>query len=144
MIKFEKITEKNYESTINIKVTQKQKKVIATVSESLADAYAIKQLKPFLITFNNQPVGFILFYIDKKEEFYEICRIMIDKRHQNKGYGRLAMVKAIKYLKNKGAKVITLSHQVDNPYPSHLYLSLGFKYTGVIEDGIEKMMELKL
>ena len=49
----------------------------------------------------------------------------------------------IQFFKDLGAKKIVLSHEIENPYPARVYLSVGFKYTGEIV-GIEKMMELDL
>lgn len=143
MLKFEPITPDNYRDAIRITVTPEQDKIIAPVVYSLAQCYVFpEELRPFLIRDGEMAVGFILMGIEE-EDTYEVCRLMIDKGHQRKGYGRQAMELAIRYLKEQGAKVICLSHRVDNPAPAPLYLSLGFEYTGVIE-GPERLMELKL
>ena len=89
------------------------------------------------------PVGFILFLIDPEEEQYEICRLMIDQKQQKKGYGREALLLAIRHLAKAGAKKIELSHQTNNYGVGKLYESVGFHYTGVIDDG-EVMMEMEI
>ena len=109
---------------------------------SLAECYAYPNtLEPILVLDKDTPVGFVLFYINPEESVYKFGRVMIDQKYQGQGYGRKTMLLGIKYLKNKGAKKIVLSHSTTNPFPSKLYLSLGFKYTGVIDEG-EEMMEL--
>lgn len=142
MIRLEPITKDNYKDAIAITVTSEQKLIIADVVYSLAQCYVYPDiLQPFLVVDGEKPVGFILFIVITKKDQYEFNRIMIDQHHQGKGYGRQAMLLGIEYLKNKGAKVIELSHLSNNPHPSKLYQSLGFTYTGVVEDG-EVMMEL--
>lgn len=145
MIHFVEITTDNFEDAIKIKVSREQEQYIAPVEWSLAQAYAFRDLFPFLIYDEKVPVGFILFLIDRdeKEPCFEISRLMIGEQYQRKGYGKQAMEKAIEYLKLMGAKKIELSHLEDNPYPGKLYQQAGFRYTGEIEDG-ERMMELIL
>lgn len=143
MIRFEKITKENFHAAVDITVTKEQDMVIAPVVYSLAQCYIMPDiLEPYLILNDNTPVGFILFIVDSKESQYEICRFMIDKNHQKKGYGKAALLQAIEYLKEKGAKVIELSHQTNNYGVGKLYQSVGFVYTGIIEDG-EVMMKLE-
>lgn len=144
MIRLEPINKKNLDAAINISVTTEQKLIIADVVYSLAQCYVFSDiLEPFLILNHDDPVGFILFHIDLEESDYHFSRIMIDQHHQGKGYGKKAMILGIEYLKSKGAKKIELSHLRNNPHPSKLYQSLGFCYTGIIDDG-EVMMELLL
>ena len=143
MIRFEKITEENFDTAVDITVTEEQDMAIAPVVYSLAQCYIMPDiLEPYLILNDNTPVGFILFIVDSKESQYEICRFMIDKNYQKNGYGKAALLKAIEYLKEKGAKAIELSHQTNNYGVGKLYESVGFVYTGVIEDG-EVMMKLE-
>lgn len=144
MIRFEKITKKNFRQAVDISVTKEQEEVIAPVVYSLAQCYIFpSNLFPFLIFDDDTPVGFILFGIDEAEDEYEICRFMIDQHKQKRGYGKAALLMAIDYLKNKGAKLIELSHQTNNLSVGKLYQSVGFTYTGVIEDG-EMMMQLEV
>ena len=142
MIRFEPITEDNMDDAIAISVRPDQEEVIAPVVYSLAQCYVLSDiLTPFLIMNNNLPVGLILFLIDPDEEEYELCRLMIDQSQQKKGYGQEALLLAIRYLADAGAKKIELSHQTNNYGVGKLYESVGFHYTGVIDDG-EVMMEM--
>jgi len=142
MLEFKEITEDNFDECIMLKVNKEQSEIIASNVMSLAQCYVVGDTaKPFLICDDGVAVGFILFTVDKVKNIYYIWRLMIDERMQRQGYGRKSMEMAVKYLKDQGADKIEMSHRVDNLKPAKLYLSLGFRYTGVIEED-EKMMEL--
>lgn len=144
MIHFEPVTEDNMDGAVAISVRSDQEEVIAPVVYSLAQCYVLSDiLTPFLIMNDDLPVGFILFLIDTEEEQFEICRLMIDQKQQKKGYGRESLLLAIQYLADAGAKKIEISHQTNNYGVGKLYESVGFHYTGVIEDG-EVMMEMMI
>lgn len=72
-----------------------------------------------------------------------LWRLMIDKAHQNKGYGKAAMELALKYVKdNCEVEVMRTSVVPGNEHALKLYKSLGFMETGEIEHG-ENVMVLK-
>jgi diamine N-acetyltransferase len=63
---------------------------------------------------------------------------MIDAAHQGKGYGRAAMVEAIKRMREEpDCRQIALSYVPGNAAAAKLYESLGFVKTGEIIDGEE-------
>lgn len=71
---------------------------------------------------------------------YTLWKFLIDKKHQNKGYGREALKEGIMYLKdNFGAKEIYTGIALGNETAKHLYSSIGFKETGFVEDNMEEM-----
>lgn len=144
MVQLQDINKENYGRVVRLELTEKQKEVIATNLESLAQAYACRDVcRAFAICDDAEVVGFILLQFDKKDNFYDIWRIMIGKQFQGKGYGEQALLLAIEFLKKQGAKVIHMSHQTNNYEPSKLYQKVGFKYTGKIEDG-EVLMEYEV
>lgn len=143
MIRFVEIDEDNFQQAISLKVSQEQSSIIASNLYSLAQAYVLKDFaRPFIIYNDEIAVGFIIFIVDLEEPEFYIWRIMIAEEFQGEGFGKLAMLKAMEYLKSLGAKKIELSHRVDNPKPGKLYESLGFVYTGEIDDK-ERMMIYK-
>ena len=143
-MKLVNITPENYEDAINLKVKDDQKEFIASNFQSLAEAYAYREIaEAFLLSADNTYVGFCLLQVDVKDNFFDIWRIMIDEYYQGKGYGKQALEVIIDYLISKGATTIHMSHQENNHGVSKLYKSLGFKYTGEIEDG-EVLMELNV
>lgn len=78
------------------------------------------------------------YYEDRKQ--FTLWKFMIDKRYQNKGYGREALKLGLLYLKdNLGAGEIYTGVALGNEKAKHLYSSIGFKETGLIEDNMEEM-----
>ena len=151
IISLEKITYKNYIKTIwGLKVTPKQKNYVAKNVSSLAEAYvAITNgavALPFAICRNKKPIGFCMIgygvsddegwdaedpaFIEMVKKSYCLWRFMIDKRYQNKGYGRKAMQLALDYIRTKPcgpAKYVWLSYEPENEVAKKLYASFGFK-----------------
>jgi diamine N-acetyltransferase len=69
---------------------------------------------------------------------------MIDKEHQGKGYGYLAMEQVIAHVKTlPGAKELLTSYVPGDGNPSPFYYKLGFEETGEWEDD-EKVLKLEL
>lgn len=71
------------------------------------------------------------------ETVYKICRLMIDKNHQGRGFGRRAMEKALEIIRtfpHGKADLVVLSYKPDNEAARSLYSSLGFRETGEVED----------
>ena len=78
-------------------------------------------------------------YYEAKKQ-YTLWKILIDKNQQNKGYGREALKQGIMYLKDKfDAREIYTGVALGNEEAKHLYSSIGFKETGLIEDNMEEM-----
>lgn len=59
---------------------------------------------------------------------------MIDGSLQGNGYGRLALKEIIKYFKNNGADIITLSTKGSNKRALKLYHDFGFEENGDMND----------
>ena len=71
---------------------------------------------------------------------YTLWKFLIDKQHQYKGYGKEALKLGIAYLKDRfGAKEIYVGVSLGNETAKHLYNSVGFKETGIVENNMEEM-----
>jgi diamine N-acetyltransferase len=148
-ITLEKITYKNYIDVIwRLKVSRSQKNFVASNNNSLAEAYvAITNgcvAMPFAICKNNKPIGFLMIgygmdeedlegedplFIEMVKISYCLWRFMIDKRYQNKGYGRKAMQLALDYIRTfpcGKADLCWLSYELENVVAKKLYESFGF------------------
>lgn len=144
MVHIETICKDNFNRVIRLELTTAQKEVICDNVFSLAQAYACQDAcSAFAIYNDDEVVGFLLLENDEVKKYFSIWRIMMGKDYQGKGYGKKALILAINFLKEKGAKVIHISHQTNNYDPSELYQKVGFKYTGIIEDG-EVLMEYQV
>lgn len=94
-------------------------------------------------------VGFVMLYdptlADKADDpDFFLWRLMIDKSHQGKGYGRAAVETLVEHVRTRpGARRLLVSHVKGADPLGRFYRSLGFRYTGVEDDG-ELVMERTL
>ena len=73
-----------------------------------------------------------------EENTYWVCRLMIDKQYQGKGYGKEAVVKAIEHVRtfpHGKASALLLSYEPENVIAKTLYAACGFVETGEIQGG---------
>ena len=141
MVELRDITKENLEEVLNLSVSEYQEAFVSSTACSLAQAYVYRETAfPFAIYSDNTIVGFIMmgYYETKKQ--YTLWKLLIDKNHQNKGYGRDAVKQGILYLKdNFDTGEIYTGVVLGNEKAKHLYRSIGFKETGLIEDNMEEM-----
>mgnify|MGYP000698803797 CR=1 FL=1 len=122
----------NWEACIQLRVTEEQEDFVAKDLYSIAQTRFEPTWIPLVIYDGDTMVGFIMY----DEADYEITRLMIDKAHQGKGYGRSAMELIIEQFELKLAHPTTSTSYVPaNHVAERLYLSLGFCKTGKINDG---------
>ena len=94
-------------------------------------------------------VGFVMLYdptlVDSPgEPDFFLWRLMIDRSHQGKGHGRAAVEALVEHVRTRpGAQRLLVSHVKSADRLSRFYQSLGFRYTGVEDDG-ELVMERTL
>jgi GNAT superfamily N-acetyltransferase len=69
--------------------------------------------------------------------------MMIDARHQRRGFGRQAIRWAIEEARRWGVDSVGLSHGPASGHAGPFYQKLGFEYTGEL-DGDERKMILRL
>ncbi|WP_411844200.1 GNAT family N-acetyltransferase [Salinicoccus sp. HZC-1] len=107
MVKFIEITEENFYIVINLETHeyQQQQKFVAPNVRSLAECYLYRNdndVFPYAVEANNKIVGFILIDIDEEKREFMVWRMMIDKNHQRRGYGRQTVEEAIRMASNSG------------------------------------------
>ncbi|MEG0295630.1 MAG: GNAT family N-acetyltransferase [Clostridium sp.] len=83
----------------------------------------------FLVTDNNENIGFLEVTIDDDEGYFDIG---LCKASQGKGYGRRLLETAIDFLNKKDAKKINLTVIEENQRAYNMYKSRGFKVESVI------------
>jgi diamine N-acetyltransferase len=72
-------------------------------------------------------VGFTMYGYNEEEDFYELCRIMIAREHQGKGYGTQAIKLVLEEMKViEGCKEVYLSTDPENIVGKHIYEKIGF------------------
>ena len=141
MIKLEKITADNLEDVLKLKVSKAQENFVSTTAYSLAQAYVYRgNAYPFAIYADDTLVGFIMFGFYELRNQYTLWKFLIDEKYQNKGYGKIALLLGIEYMKKQhGIKEMYTGVAIDNNVAEHLYQSIGFQTTGLVENGMKEL-----
>ena len=141
MISIKEITRENLDEVLALSVNESQRTFVSTNAESLAQAYVYsKTAYPFAVYEDSTLVGFIMMGYYEVKQYYTLWKFMIDKRYQNRGYGRKALELGIKFLKDHfDVSEIYTGVAPGNEMAKHLYSSMGFEDTGLVELGMEEM-----
>ena len=141
MIQLCEITKDNLEEVLALEVADHQKSFVSSTAASLAQAYVYRETAfPFAVYADNTLVGFIMLGYYEARNQYTLWKFLIDKKYQNKGYGKEALKQGILYLRNTfEAKEIYTGVSVGNKQAKHVYQTIGFIETGLIEDGMEEL-----
>ena len=127
-IEFREIDRSNYNECIELKISEDQKRFVASNMYSLVQAAYEPNLYPLGIYRNNAMVGFILYDFDDDINGWSMSRFMIDKKYQNQGIGKLAVSKFLDFFVDKyGHKKLYTSAEVDNMIAINLYEKSGFE-----------------
>jgi diamine N-acetyltransferase len=122
------ITTENWQVCIDLRVKEEQANFLPSNLYSIAEAQFYPQAVPLAIYCEqDQMVGFVLHGVDVESGKWKIFRLMIDRAHQGKGYGRAAMEQVIEQLSAQpGCDEILIAYQTANDAARRLYASLGF------------------
>ncbi|MGM8216564.1 GNAT family N-acetyltransferase [Bacillaceae bacterium W0354] len=139
MLHLKTITKDNWIKAISLKVRDDQKNFIASNAISLAQLNFLENFHAKGIYFNDEMVGFTLYGIDEDDGEYWIYRMMIDQKHQGKGYGKKAVeliIEDIRKIKEDRHQTITLSYEPTNTHAKQVYEKAGFQEVdGLIIEG---------
>lgn len=143
-IKLREIDRSSWEKCCDLKVAENQRAFVASNTYSLAQAAYEPDTYPMGIYLNNEMVGFLMWDFDSNEMVWEMCRLMIDEKHQRKGIGEAAVRKLLQLVTAKlGHIVFYTSADPANEDAISLYEKIGFKKNGrIVYDEI--MMEILL
>lgn len=152
-IYLEKISWENYSKVLKLRVTKEQDNFVARNNTSLIQAFLCVSegipVHSFAIKCNKKVVGFMQIMYDndwtgyEREDwlnsdlykeyegkpYYDIWRFMIDKKYQQKGYGRAAFKETLDFIKkfpDGKADYVLLSYNPTNKVAKKLYDSFGF------------------
>jgi histidinol dehydrogenase len=142
------VTDANVDQLIQLEVAPDQQGLVASVAKSLAQASVRTPGRPLGIYDGDQPVGLLLLWDvrrdpDEPADQLYVWRLMIDARHQKKGYGARTIRWVIDEARRLGVASVGLSHQTLPGHAGPFYEKLGFRYTGKV-DHDEHVMELVL
>ena len=160
MLRLEKITHDDLDEIIALEVKSEQKHFVPDNARSIIEAYiAISHgghAFPFGVYDGDTAVGFVMIGYGTDDEWtdppkiakdsYNIWRLMTDKHHQGKGYGKGALQLALDFIRTLPcgkAEYCWVSYSPENAAAENLYSSFGFKKTDCF-DGGEQIAVLKL
>lgn len=116
-------------------------KQVAPNAVSMAQAYFQKEAWFRAVYDGDALVGFVMVYDptlaeEAGEPDFFLWRLMVDRAHQGKGYGRAAVEAVVEHLRTqRGAKRLLVSHVKGADRLAAFYASLGFTYTGAEDNG---------
>ena len=143
MLRLEKVNGKNVWDILGLEVSGTQKNFVAENMTSIIEAYTTTAGNGFAFPFglydDDTPVGFLMIGFDTDDYWadapkiakgnYNLWRLMIDKRFQQKGYGKEAVKLALDFIRTYPcgkAEYCWLSYEPENEVARKLYLSAGF------------------
>jgi diamine N-acetyltransferase len=146
MVMFKEISEENYSEVINLEINDFQKAFVGGIADAIEESKKHEGFFPLVIYDDEIIIGFLMYnnYPESiTNDKYWIRVIIIDRKYQKKGYGKIAMEKIIDEIKkDKKHNKINLCVERDNKIALNLYKKLGFIFDGRIF-GNQPVMELK-
>jgi GNAT superfamily N-acetyltransferase len=146
------VTDDNREAILALRVAPAQERFVGTVAAALTVAQEIPEGKPWYraVYAGDQPVGFVMLSWNVEPEPPRIIgpwflwKLLIDERHQRRGYGRKAVGLVADIVRAEGAAELLTSFAVGDGGPGPFYRSLGFSPTGERDENGEIILALSL
>ena len=120
--------------------------------QSLREAAATPEGRPWYraVYAGEEPVGFVMLSWDLdpappgfKGPWF-LWKLLIDHRHQGKGYGREVVRQVVEIVRAEGGAELLTSHVVGDGGPAGFYERLGFVPTGELDPDGEVLLRLTL
>ncbi|RJL36215.1 N-acetyltransferase [Bailinhaonella thermotolerans] len=146
------IGEDNREAVLALRVAPGQRRFVESVRRSLADAAAHPEANPWFraVHAGGEPVGFVMLSWDVAPRPPEIIgpwflwRLLIDERHQGRGYGAATVRRVADLIREHGATELLTSYVAAEDGPAGFYARLGFTPTGDLDVNGEVIVRLPL
>ncbi|MCJ8296460.1 MAG: GNAT family N-acetyltransferase [Colwellia sp.] len=139
-----RVTKENYEDVCELDVTKEQQDYVACNMWSLVESQYNEGYETRAIYVKDEPVGFIM-WVQESTSKISIWRFMVDKEHQKKSIGRIALNLAlVEIQKVADLKEIEICYNPENPVAKEFYSSFGFSEVGMDEDNEDMLAVIKL
>jgi diamine N-acetyltransferase len=143
IVTLREIADVNREAVAALRVAPGQEAYVATVEKSYRDAAAEPDANPWMraIYADDEPVGFLMVSWAAPADpprtglQWFLWRLLVDARHQGKGYGRAALLQVIDLVRAAGASEFLTSYEPGPLEPWPFYRRLGFEPTGEVDEG---------
>ena len=141
MITLKEIPRDNFWDCISLEVATEQVEFVTSNAVSIAQSKVQPECIPMAVYDDDLMVGFVMYCIDEDDGEYWIYRMMIDKNHQSKGYGKKTMELLLEKIKeDKSHNKIFLGVHKES-VAANMYKSFGFEFNGQVF-GKEHIMRL--
>ncbi|OGF35162.1 hypothetical protein A2482_00525 [Candidatus Falkowbacteria bacterium RIFOXYC2_FULL_48_21] len=128
-IKLKPINSSNWEECANLNVSADQMSALPSNLFSIAELNFYPQTKAVaILNTKDKIIGFATYGTPENEKVSKIFRLMIDEKHQGKGYGRAALTEIAKelFFKNNSDE-IQVCYDPNRSSLKNFYGSIGFK-----------------
>ena len=110
-----------------IELAPGQERFVADARACIGWAYANRRShRTYVLMDEGQVIGLLVLAIVPKEKRFEIADVLIDRRYQGRGYGKIMIGMGLEILKRYGAEELMLYCARDNIAAMRLYESVGF------------------
>lgn len=144
--RLEKLTPDNVLAACRLEVAPEQRKFVAPVAQSLAEAYVHPGIAwPRLICDGERLVGFVMAFFDVPFDYDAavpdapprsgLWRLAVAAGEQGRGYGRFAVGAVNEEIRRRGGTVSTVTWHPGEGGPEEFYLRLGYRKRGLTDDG---------
>lgn len=152
MVTLREIDDANRETVLSLAVAPAQERFVSSVAESLAEAADYPHAKPWYraVFDGDDAVGFVMLSWNVEPQPPEIIgpwflwKLLIDQRHQGRGYGREIVQTVADLVRAEGATELLTSYTPGPGGPAGFYERLGFVPTGGVDPDGEIILRLEL
>ena len=152
VVTLREVTDENRGAVLAVRVAPTQERFVGTVVGALTDAHEIPEGKPWYraIYADDQPVGFVMVSWNVTPEPPRIIgpwflwKLLVDERHQSRGYGRDAVRLVADILRTNGAAELLTNCVPGDDGPEPFYRRIGFRPTGELDENAEIILALDL
>jgi diamine N-acetyltransferase len=138
MISLRELTKENYLDCIRLNLHPEQEENLASNAITIAQSRFETDYRLKVIYEQETVIGLLAFcHEDEPLDYYIywLFRFMIDKDHQNKGYGKRVLSLLVDEVKRLGGKTLLTMHKPTNQQAGKLYRAFGFQEDSVLDDG---------
>ena len=145
------VTEEDRAAAIRLRVAPGQERFVASVEQSLKDAagYPEAVARYWSVVHRDEAVGFAMISDGIAEDVlaadptlvgpYFLWRLLIDERHQRRGYGTATLDAVVAYVRSRGGRELLTSYSDGEGTPGPFYARYGF-----VETDRERVLRLDL
>jgi GNAT superfamily N-acetyltransferase len=152
VVTLNEITDGNREAVLALHVAPAQERFVGSVRGALDVAAEYPHAKPWYraVYAGDEPVGFVMVSWNVEPQPPHIIgpwflwKLIIDERHQGRGYGFEVMQQVAELVRAEGATELLTSYVPEDGGPAGFYERLGFVPTGELDGSGEVIVRLVL